>query len=988
MLLIIVAIASLFEPHCFRFAVAQSLRIEAWRCGIHTQVQAVEGSFFEPVTLRNSVWIYESDSGPIMRLEIKQARADLSWRNLFSRGSAPWFRELAVDGVIGKIQLPIEAPASAPPPRWKLPRPHGQWLPGPERIEASNVDFMFESDGDYVRLQNAGFTVSEVAPGEIKVAQLIIKQPWLNRTFRDVRATTKLEDSRTELAGVTLDPEVQIQSLSVELQELARGQLNLEMQVAAFGGAIRIETQTIPWERQLVFEATSTFSQIAIGKLATFLGQSDAAGGTIKEGKFTFRGSPQSPMRATASLRLEATNFQWESRQWDSLVLGATLMEGRVQIPELTLHQGHNHLRLNGELTLPAAEQAWWQKEFAFDINAQIDNLTELSALMLPEFKYAAGKGTIDGSVRGKNQQFTGQIIVSGSDVTWHNAPIDELHATLKLNGNELQLSNLSIFNDGDFVRGRGVVNILGDKQYWGELRASIDDLGKYAALLQKPIVPEPLAGGAMIDWVGEGSAKGHTGKVLARLRKVRSLGASAALLHPINADLEGSYQPGVVLFSRFALWDDASSFTANVSVGNKALTLQGIRFFQGDTLQLEGDALLPLDVWQAWPNTSLSTMWNDSTVSRVRLHASDFDLHAASQLTGWNFPIAGRVGGELTADGPLGSIQSSGRLALHGARVPLGWTGLLLNDVEGEATFAGQTLAISKFAGRHPAGDFRLTGEVDFTNLRDPALKLSVLSDSTVWDLFRVGPVEVAPVLAGARTITIGDGGGVSVTAALALEITGPGSSARVAGKASVRALALETQPDLTPVLLGRDPAALTQIFKIPAAPWSGWTFAVAGSTAGPLRVGAPAGTLVAEVWLTGTGLDPVLEGTARFEGLAAQVAQTSMRIEEAILDFRADAPRDPALSLKASGVVLGEPFQFHAAGPLSHLLRFIVCAPPLTDAVVRAQLTSVPADANPALTLLVPVALAGGIEVFAWAPIATPPAAPGGASPAEGPQ
>ena len=34
-------------------------------------------------------------------------------------------------------------------------------------------------------------------------------------------------------------------------------------------------------------------------KLATFLGVSDAAGGTIKAGKFTFRGPPQQMARAT-----------------------------------------------------------------------------------------------------------------------------------------------------------------------------------------------------------------------------------------------------------------------------------------------------------------------------------------------------------------------------------------------------------------------------------------------------------------------------------------------------------------------------------------------------------------------------------------------------------------------------------------------------------------------------------------------------------------
>ena len=50
---------------------------------------------------------------------------------------------------------------------------------------------------------------------------------------------------------------------------------------------------------------------------------------------------------------------------------------------------------------------------------------------------------TIDGSIRGKDQQFHGQLIVSGSDITWRKAPIQELHAALRLNGNEAESPSL-----------------------------------------------------------------------------------------------------------------------------------------------------------------------------------------------------------------------------------------------------------------------------------------------------------------------------------------------------------------------------------------------------------------------------------------------------------------------------------------------------------------------------------------------------------------
>src|SRR4030095_12627603 len=180
------------------------------------------------------------------------------------------------------------------------------------------------------------------------------------------------------------------------------------------------------------------------------------------EGKFTFRGAPSDNRTPTASLRLDATHFQWESRQWDSLVLGATLMNQHLRVPEFELHQGANRLSLSGEIDLQPHRTPWWEHEFRCDIAANIDNLTELSALLLPEFRFAAGKAALDGSIRGQNKQFTGQLIVTGSALKWRDAPIENLHAALKLTGNECRLTSIQFFNDNDYVRGRGVVNILG----------------------------------------------------------------------------------------------------------------------------------------------------------------------------------------------------------------------------------------------------------------------------------------------------------------------------------------------------------------------------------------------------------------------------------------------------------------------------------------------------------------------------------------------
>ena len=1002
LLLLILAAASLFEPNCFRFAARYAILFAAWRDGVNAQIGGIEGSLYEPLKLRNSVWIYESADGPITRVEIQTAVAEFSWRNLFSRTSTKWFQHLLLEGISGKIVLPLDSRSpTADGFKFRLPRLTGGRVSAPERIDARDVDFVFQSNSDYVRLSRTQFTLSNVSAGSITAGEIFIHQPWLTRTFREVQGTTKMEGSTIDIANFALEPGVILRDISVDLGNLARGFLNLEMEVAAFGGVIRIEAQTLSDARVFGLDATGTFSQISVAKLATFLSLSEAAGGTIKDGKFTFRGPPQHVADATASLHFEATNFQWESRQWDLLVAGATLMDGRVQIPGFALTQGHNQLSLNGEMALPKAGIAWWQSEFNVNITAKIDNLTELSALVLPDFKFAAGKANVDGSIRGKDQQFNGQIIVSGSDLQWRNAPIDEFHASVKLNGNEFQISSLSIFNDGDFVRGRGVVNIIGDKQYWGELHASILDLAKYAAILQKPLVPEPLAGGAKIEWSGEGSAKGHSGKFSARVQKLRSLGATAALMHPINAELEGTYAPGGMTFSQFALSDDESSFTANVAIGSKILSLQGIRLMNKQVLWLEGDALLPLDVWNAWPNTSLSTILDDQTVCRLNLTAHDLQLREASLLTGWKFPIEGTVNGKLSAEGAIGTLNAMGDIALRGGILPIG-SGNSLSNLEIAAALDGHTLQLAKSTGRHAGGDFSATGQIDFSNLRDPLFQIAVSSSASNFKLSPGHPAEPSAFLP------------LTVAASLDLKVSGPLSGGKVEGSAEVAEFKFGGSLELADYLTNRGifagafrPEEWPQPFENSIAPWAAWSYDVhcrfapnikidvnwsapgmSGRVPSTLGSGPPTGEM--ELRLGGTASNPALTGNLHIQGIPAFNNGERMEIENATWEFLPGMPGNPSVTLLVAGSAFGKRYTadiFSVGKRHWHELHTgLGASEKLTQSLLDGSYQHAVFTDEDDFALAAPRMWSDAFETYAW-PLIADPEAPSALAPASAP-
>ena len=949
------------------------LGTEAWRYGVELKIQRVEGSLFSPVVIYDSEINYLSHTGAATRTFIARTEIQADYSDFLHGNFQRWFKSLKFAGINSNIKLPrgTPTPAVASHQTWlKLLQPRGHWLAKPERIEAGDVDLRIESDQSFVHVEQSHFVISQLEMGSIFIGQLSVKEPWLERSFRNIRGTTVLQDAKLLIANLRLEPGIEIQSLSSQFEDLAKGELNVAISMAAFDGEIQAETRISPELQPLSFELSAKVKKaINIAKLANFLKLSDAAGGTIQEGgKIKFRGSPQQLDRATASIWLEANNFQWESRQWNSLAFGAEIMDRRMQVWKLDLLQGANRLNLNGEMSLPTPDVKWWQGEFTCNLSATIKNLTELSALMLPEFKFAAGQVDIVGSIRGRKQQFDGPLIISGSHIKWHNAPIENLHAALNLEGNTCKISNLEIFNSGDYVRGRGVVNILGATQYWGELRASVEDLATYSAILQKPIVPEPLAGRAVLEWSGEGSANGQSGKFLASLNKVRFLGALASQLHPINIHLDGSYGKGSMQFSKFALSDDESSFSANVGVGNKALSLQHIRLMHGAQVVLVGDALLPLDVWQAWPNTSLSTLLNPDTVSDIHLEATGLDLRRASQLAGWNFPIAGLLNGTLSTSGPISALKTGGRLDLSHAQLPLGWSGESLAEVEASATFQGQDIQLEKLTAKHRFGDLNLTGLISLLNLSDPVLKLHAESSKTTIPLFQ--QAATAPLKTG----------GPKLSTQVDLQIEGPLSAASVHGTANLAALEMSDALDLSALWWDAGNFVLSPLFSAQAAaPWATWSLDIACQTAAPAPLSNSSGNASVDMHIGGTGNAPSLGGKIQLNGFQATAGSQTITVETATLTFKEDRPRNPTLELQASGTTFNEPFTAQVTGPLSHLIRSFNLAPPLSDALLMETLAGKktappPAAPLPTITLRAPEALINNAAAEFWPPIPTP--------------
>ena len=871
---------AILEPHTLRFLLKHGLTQMAWLHGNQLTIGRVDGSVFEPLTF-HQVQLSSRNAGVISNVSVDRAEAQFSWRALMLQRGAGFFTKLILDGFQGDVVFePGEQEvAPAPWPVFVSERRLIQstpWLPVPARIDVWRASLSVRAGkaGDRALLfSDARFSVNESALGEVAIGKLTIRRGWFHKTFTGLRGTSALHGTRLVVADLNLQQGVWLKSISADFNAIERG-LQVAFDFAAFGGAIHGELQHAPAEHQPNIEVAGTFSQISVAALAKFLEVRETAGGIIREGKFSFRGSPRTLDKATISTRFEATDFVWGNRRWNLLVLGATVLDRHLQIPELQLQQAHNALKLKGELVLPEGDAPWWESAFNFEVAGRINNLTELSALFGPHFNKTSGAMAIDGSVRGENKTFSGQLIVTGSKLTYRGAPIDVFNAAVKLDGNEFQVVNLEMVHGDDFLRGRGTINILGEKRYSGELKIAVEDLAGYAPLLEKPIAPAPLAGGLTLNWSGDGTFDAHSGAFTARLRKLHAIGAKDGFpAVPIDAEVEGTYAPGGLSLGKCILANDGTRLEMRVAADKKSIKLDPLKLTRDDAIWLEGSALLPVNLFRWWTAPGVDALVPEAPF-QVRIAAKGVQLDDVARLTGRPIPIRGILSGKFNTDGTLRNLKMTGSGKLTKGQIPANPLLPLLENVEADAELDGNVLRFSKFAARHAAGDFTGIGAVDFSKFDSPALDVSVHGEKIE---FTAGPAWKGK-------------------AKLDLMIAGTREHANVIGTAVVHSLDICPVPDFGP-LISRGSVESINVpapsFPLPS-PLEGWRFDVTAATAAPLGLPSPGSTSRAgaevRLHISGSGKALAATGWVSFAELPFKTEFASGLVETSSFNWGSD--------------------------------------------------------------------------------------------------
>ena len=914
-------------PPVFRGMVRVVCQEEVRRQGGELHIGAVTGSLWEPLVLSGVTLSLPGFQGGYFHLSADRVRLEYRWTALLERvGTRPFLQKCTLLG--GHLLWEPGQRRGEVPGRsffsWGAPLP----LPMPEQLELQLQDATLRFGDSQLLLEDAILTLSDLAPGELKAARMEVRAQGWSKSFRDLQGKTARQDGHLQLGELTLMEGLKIVSFTSNLSSLAEGLADFELQTEVFGGELRVLAQFNSASPDSPLEASGTFSKLGVAPLAAFLNVTEAAGGSLETGKFSFRGRPSQPERGTASLRLEARNFQWESRQWDALVLGATLLDHHIQVPEFSLRQGHNQLVLNGDMQWPGGDTSWWKADFGVNLTAKIDNLTELSALVLPEFKYAAGGLTVDGAIRSQAGVLGGALIVSGAHLTWRNAPIDELHAAVKLQGSEVQVLNVELAQGGDLLRGRGVISVGENWTYRGEVHGAVRDLSQYEALWQLAAA-RSYTGGLDLDWSGKGSAQTHEGSVKGRFRQFGPAGVKERWDHPMSGSFSGGYDQAGIVVDAFQLGDEVVQLKAGVTLNKDGMRWTKCSLQQGQGTVMEGEALLPPSLWKTWPKVDWQAWLKGSEPVELRMASKGMDLAVLGRLPGMPVGLAGTLEGEWELKGESKHLEGRGGLQLH--RAAWGKEGVeRYSEVELELGWEANALLVKRLQWRDLTGQYTGSGTLQWAGELGAVLGGSASCAAAQW----AAPPGFKFAAGGFKEGLAVPLSPVQFKGTAVWKLSGPIATPLLAGDLVIQEIDFGGVPDLRPMWRAIEPKAVQlpglrsewlRGCKLQLQVGSGEGAAVRGTT-GAARVDLKA---------TGTAGAPEWVGEVRL-AVRASAAGAVLEVAPWVVQF-APGQAAPELEIHASGTVEGLTFQAGALGHFGKTVKEYQAQAPLSSDAVR---------------------------------------------------
>ncbi len=632
--------------------VARGVRLWIWwqarQLKLTCTVEKIDAPFLRPVELRG-IHITGHTAGQI---ELSAARAGitLNLRSILLRTRGRAVQTLSVQDVRGEIHGNPSA-AFFPERSWN------SWQKAlPENFRVDRLNLRVEDGATVVVLRELALSASEIEAGAFTAGEIMISSPLFRQSFSQLRGSTTWQGDRLTIAGLSLARGLDLQSLTADLSHLNKEQIGLEFDVDAFSGKIRANVSNEWRAGHSIWNVAGSATDISLKRTSESLGFTDQVNGILHACKFTFRGDPQDPASATASLWTELTQLSWRRRSADVIMLGAALYNRQIQLQQFYVKQGDNQLTLNGEAGFAAKTFDWFNPDFRGTISASISNLGAFASLFGANAGDFAGEIAVEGTMNAADRKIGGHINAAGKSLTVLKTPVDTFAAKLNLTATAFEIEQLELQRRDDFLRGQGHIDLARNHPYSGNATLAADKIADYLPLLPEAWQKNITAGAIKAEWSGNGNADSHSGKLRLHGRGLRVL--RPADLLPFNAEIQADYAPGTIFFRQAHLANDHVSLNGFVTVAEKYFQLQAVALDLNGEPKLRGNVFVPLSLARVMAGTRASDALDPAQKADVDLSVDPTDLgEISTALTGRNV-VTGKLATRLSIFGSVDALQ------------------------------------------------------------------------------------------------------------------------------------------------------------------------------------------------------------------------------------------------------------------------------------------------------------------------------------------
>lgn len=669
-LLLLVGLAGLFwfgHPPVFSRALRQGLVMLCAAHGLDFEAGRLSARLDAPFVIEGMKLRAAKGSGLTTSLDV--ARIEWEWNGImgFFAKDGRCVLSASVRDVSGvwDARTSAKGPAASPGALAAgRPDPAAllRWIPLALDIGKSSVEILGDDQRWAVRNLDASF--SEYAVGRLDLGGALVQSGTFTKSFPSLHAVTAWKGGTLWLSAMELVPGIVVENFSLDALD-ADGP-SASLLAAVFGGTLRADASLAMPGR--TWDVAAWAANITLDRLPPLLDLAGKAAGRLVEGHFTFRGRPERPADAEASLRLVADGFHWNEHGWESLEIGASLIHRRLVVTNFDLRQKENWVNFNGEVSLAEGWSQIATSPFLLNVRADIKEVGELAGILGAPLDEVAGRMTAAGSLSGRPDKVDGFLSVEASALEFRSLPVNSLHLEAVFRQSEVEIARCEAYSRKDTLQAKGAIGLAAPHHYSAELDARVADLAAYLVPFRAPGAGAVYAGSLAVRWQGDGSAKAHSGAFDMELGNFVSRLTPAGL----TGKFAGTYSPQNLYFSRMEMDNGRLHLGSRATVAASGVTVKDLELRAGDATLLEGAGFFPINVFAIASGTDWRAAIDAGREAYVRaVTPKELNIPDLMRLAGQEFPLQGQLRLQLEAGGPPAQLHADGLVTARGLAMP-----------------------------------------------------------------------------------------------------------------------------------------------------------------------------------------------------------------------------------------------------------------------------------------------------------------------------